>query len=197
MQNAKDIEQLMHDGDTRSYNGRLERLKFLLSIGDQNEHSFPAPALAYEYYEEARLCWYVGAFVATMVMVQISFEELLRSHYRVAKGVGEKLSNEKKVDDAGFNDLINEAKEEGYISIQEAESLHNLRKNIRNSFVHVKDVKLSASENTDLKTPNFFTQTLKIQAPDVLGNNVIDEAKEAIKLLAIAFPDISKRHGGL
>jgi len=197
MQNAKDIEQLMHGGDTRSYNGRLERLKFLLSIGDQNENSFPAPALAYEYYEEARLCWYVGAFVATMVMVQISFEELLRSHYRVAKGVGGKLSNEKKVDDAGFNDLINEAKEEGYISIQEAESLHNLRKNIRNSFVHVKDVKLSASENTDLKTPNFFTQTLKIQAPDVLGNNVVDEAKEAIKLLAIAFPDISKRHGGL
>lgn len=197
MQNAKDIEQLMHDGDARSYNGRLERLKFLLSIESQNEHPIPLPALAYEYYEEARLCWYTGAFVAAIIMVQISFEELLRSHYRAAKGVSGKLSNTKKVDDAGFSDLINEAKKEGYISAQEAGSLHNLRKNIRNSFTHVKDIKVDEKENANLKTPNFFTQTLKIQAPEVLGSDVVEEAKDAIKLLVVAFPEISKRHGGL
>ena len=169
----------------------------MLAFAGQDEHPIPLPALAYEYYEEARLCWYMGAFVATIIMVQISFEELLRSHYRVSKGVGGKLSNDKKVDDVGFNDLIDEAKNEGYISTQEAGSLHNLRKNIRNSFVHAKDVKISGSGNTNFKTPNFFTQTLKIQAPEVLGSDVVDEAKEAIKLLVIAFPDISKRHGGL
>lgn len=189
------IEQLIHEGDERSHNGRLERLKFLLSIQSQNE--YPAPALAHEYYEEARLCWYVGAFVATIVMVQLSFEELLRSHYRVAKGVGGKLSSGKQVNNAGFYELINEAENDRYISMQEAESLHDLRKNIRNPFVHVKDIEVNTNGKQSFKKPDFFTQTLKIVAPEILGSDVIDEAKGAIRLLGTVFPEISSRYGGL
>ena len=61
----------------------------------------------------------------------------------------------------------------------------------------MKDIKVDEKENANLKTPNFFTQTLKIQAPEVLGSDVVEEAKDAIKLLVVAFPEISKRHGGL
>ena len=42
-----EIKKLILKGDERSYNGRFERLKFLLSIQDQQP--FPVPALVDEY----------------------------------------------------------------------------------------------------------------------------------------------------
>ncbi len=190
-----EIRQLIHEGDERSYSGRLERLRFLLSIEDQNP--FPAPALAVEYYEEARLCWYVGAFVATIVMAQLSFEELLRSHFRVAKGVDGKLNCGKKVDHASFSDLIDEAKNDKWISEEEAKLLHDLRKNVRNPYVHVKDIKVNDDGEPNLKGPNFLIQYLKIKAPELVGSDVGSEAKEAIQLLVTLLPEISRRYGGL
>lgn len=189
-----EIKELICEGDNHSYKGRFERLRFLLSI--QKQSPFPAPALAFEYYEEARLCWYVGAFVATIVMVQLSFEELLKSHYRVAKGVGGILTSGKKVDEAGFFDLIDQAKNDGYISYDEARSFHRIRKNLRNPFVHVKDIQINEDGKVNLETPNFFTQHLKISAPELLGTDVENEAKEAIKLLVTLFPEISDHWGG-
>lgn len=100
----EDLERLMRGADERAHNGRLERLRFLLSKQDPN----PAPvdALAYEYFEEARLCWYVGAFVATIVMSQLALEEMVRAHYRRWKGVDGKLNEGLKVDEASFLNLI-------------------------------------------------------------------------------------------
>jgi hypothetical protein len=190
-----EIRNLLLESDERSYNGRFERLRFLLSIEDQEP--FPVPALVYEYYEEARLCWYMGAFVATIVMVQLSFEELLRSHYRMAKGIGGKLNCGKKVDQANFSDLIDEAYNDNSISEEEAKLLHNLRKNIRNPYVHVKDIKVNSGGKPDRKRPNFFTQYLKIKAPEVIGCDVENEAKEVIQLLVTLLPKISSRFGGL
>jgi len=190
-----EIRNLILEGNERSYNRRFERLRFLLSIEDQE--SFPTSPLVYEYYEEARLCWYVGAFVATIVMVQLSFEELLRSHYRIAKGIGGKLNCGKKVDQASFSDLIDEAYNDNWISKGEAKLLHNLRKNIRNPYVHVKDIKVNSDGKPNQKGPNFFTQYLKIIAPEVIGGDVENEAKEAIKLLVTILPKISIHFGGL
>lgn len=187
-----EIKQLICEGDKRSYNGRLDRLKWLITI--EHQEAFPAPALAFEYYEEAILCWYVGAFVSTIIMVQLAFEELLRTQYRVAKGIGGKLSCGKKVDNAGFFNLINEAKKEGWISNYEAKSLNNLRKKIRNPFVHVNDTKIKNNGKTDLKKPSFITQYLKIAAPNLIGSDVEEEAKEAIGLLVTLFPEISRRY---
>jgi len=190
-----EIKRLIHEGDERSYDGRLKRLRFLLSI--EGQEPFPTPALASEYYEEARLCWYVGAFVATILMVQLSFEELFRSHYRVAKGVGRKLDCDKKVDDASFYDLIEEAKNDKWISEEDAKLLHKLRKNVRNPYVHVKDIKVKDDDNPNLKGPNFITQHFKIEAPEVIGSDVENEAREAVQLLVTLFPEISRRYGGL
>jgi len=180
-----EIEQLVEDANKRAHDGRLERLRFLLST--QSQDAFPAPALAYEFYEEARLCWYVGAFVATIIMTQNAFEELLRSHYRVAKGVGGNLDCGKKVNEAGFFDLINEAEEEGWISGSEAKAIHTLRKKLRNPYVHVKDI----------KKPNFLEQLLKAVAPKLIEGDVRDEGKEAIQLLIRLFPKMASRSGGL
>ncbi|MCK4307695.1 hypothetical protein KAW50_05665 [candidate division WOR-3 bacterium] len=158
-----EIQKFIREADNRSYSGRVERLKFLLSI--ENQSSFPASALASEYYEEARLCWYVGAFVATIAMVQLAFEELLRSHYRVAKGVGGKLNCGIKVDQASFSNLIDEATNDKWILEEEVKSLHNLRKNVRNPYIHVKDVKVNDYGKTNLKKPNFLYNILKLKHP--------------------------------
>ena len=190
-----DLKQMIHEQEERSFSGRLERLRFLLSICKQCP--FPSPCLAYEYYEEARLCWYAGAFVATILMVELSFEELIRSHYRLAKGVSGNLNSGKKIDDAGFADLINEARDDFYISDDEANSLHHLRKNLRNPWVHVKDVKLNRDGKINLEKPSFSLQEIKISAPELLGSGVETEAKEAIRLLITLFPEISVRHLGL
>ena len=193
----QEIEQLIEDANKRAHAGRSQRLKVLLSL--QSRNAFPAPALALEYYEEARLCWYVGAYVATIVMTQMAFEELLRSHYRVAKGVSGILDfgRKKEVDKAGFFDLINEAEYEGWILKGEAELLHNLRKNLRNIYVHVKDIKMGECGEVEIENPGFLKQLLKIVAPELTGGDVIGEAKEAIQLLVILFPKISSRSGGL
>jgi hypothetical protein len=190
-----EIERLMYEGNTQSHIGRLNRLKFLLSIEGPDE--FPTPVLAGEYYEEARLCWYAGAYVATIVMVQLSFEELLRSHYRALKGIGGKLRINKKIDNARFYDLINEAENNKWVTKEEAKLLHSFRKNIRNPFVHAKDIKLDKNGKTNLNEQNFFIQTIKIKAPEVLGSNVMNDAKESIQLLVTLFPKISNRYFGL
>lgn len=189
------IEMLMSEGEKRAYNGRLKRLKFL--IGIESHKAFPAPALAVEYLEEARLCWYSGSFVATILMTQLSFEELLKSRYRVVKGVGGKLRSGRKVDNAGFSELINESKIDGWISSEEAESLHNLRENLRNPYVHVKDIRIGKTQKADLTRPSFITQHLKMTAPELIGIDVESEAKEAIRLLGTLFPEISGRYAGL
>jgi len=191
----REIRNLILESDKQSYNGRYERLKFLISI--ENKEQFSIPALVYEYYEEARLCWYVGAFVATIVMAQLSFEELFRSHYRVTKGINGKLNCGKKTTRANFYDLIDEAYNENYILEEEAKFLHNLRKNIRNPYVHVRDIEVNSDEKLDLKKPNFFIQYLKIKASEAMAQDVENEAKESIKNLIALLPKISGRFGGL
>lgn len=190
-----ELKKLIFANDKQVYVGKLKRLKFLLT--QENYNVFPAPALAIEYYEEARLCWYVGAFVASICMVQLAFEELLRSYYRSARGIKGRLkcSNSKKVDNATFYELLEEAREDGLISDKEKQELNHLRKNIRNPYVHVKDVKIENGKQ-NLQKPDFFTQYLKIKAPEVIGTDVEDEARFAIKVLVTMFSKISIRMWG-
>lgn len=189
-----DLKQLILNNDKHSYRGRLGRLKFLLSI--EYQKPFPLSMLAHEYYEEMRLCWYVGSFIATIIMAQLSFEEQFRSHYRVAKGVGGKLNSGKKVDSANFYDLIKQAKNDYWISEKEAMKLHKLRKNIRNPYVHTRDVKLNDKRKLDFNGHNFIKQYFKIRAPGLAGDDVEVEAKKTVQLAVTLLPEISLRHGG-
>jgi len=185
------LERLMQDADKRAHSGRLERLRFLLSEDDPD----PAPvdALAYEYYEEARLCWYVGAFVSAIVMSQLALEEALRSYYRAAKGVGGRLNELVKVDEASFADLIRQAEADGWLCPNEADALTKIRKEFRNPYVHTRDTKA----NDQLVKPTAFTQYLKIHAPQLLKSGAEDEARESIKILAGLFRSISRRAWGI
>ena len=123
-------------------------------MGEEDAEPAPASVLASEYYEEARLCWYIGAFVAVIVLTQLCFEELLRSHYRVSKGVSGYLNERLKVDDAGFKALIDRARADDWLNIDEANALNRVRRDFRNSYVHVHDFKV----DNDFLKPNFLRQ---------------------------------------
>jgi len=185
-----ELSQLIEDANERAHKGRIERLRVLLTQEDLE----PAPvdALSNEYYEEARLCWYMGAFVATIIMSQLAFEELIRAHYREEKGVEGKLNRQKKIDRAGFADLIRQAKKDGWLSSEEAAALDKLR-GIRNPYVHSKDI----SKNRDMSTESFFIQTIKISAPELVEKSVYMEALQAVELLTTTYRMISRRFWGL
>ena len=172
-----EILGMISDANQRANTGRLKRLRFLLM--HQCDEPFLFSGLAYEYYEEARLCWYVGAFVATIVMAQLSFEETLRSYFRVVGGVQGALSNGKSVDKAGFANLIDEAHSAGLLSDGERDQLHRVRREYRNQYVHPKDI----DKNPKSSKSDFFRQQLKIVAPDVGGESSEAEAQETIQTL--------------
>ena len=195
----EEIHSMVEDANAREQSEREERLKFLISV--QSEGEFPAPVLAREYYDEARLCWLYGAFVSTILMSQLAIEELLKNHFRVSKGVKGCLRDEKTVDDSYLFDLVEEAKEEGLIGKEEADDLDQIRKTYRNPYTHVKDVTSPRdAKGKKNQSGNFFDQGLKIHNPDLsrelLGTSVIDEAQHVITLLCNYFPVISSRLSG-
>jgi len=179
---TNDLEAQVAEADQRARTGRIERLRILQRASSLE--GFPTPALAFEYYEEARLCWYMGAFVATVLMVQLALEEFLRSHYRVALGVGGKLSSGVSVDRAGFGELIKEATVDDFLTESEAKDLDSL-KNCRNLYVHTKDQRQGR--------PSFFDQLAKIAVPELVGTGTEDEARVAVKLLMTLFPALCMR----
>ena len=186
-----ELDQLIDEASENARSGRLERLRFLFSEEDPNP--LPVEALAYEYYQEARLCWYMGAFVATIVMSQLAFEELLRSHYRVAEGVGGNLDDHIKVDKAGFNDLIKQSEADRWLYPEETALLSRIRKDFRNPYVHPHDFDVG---NRLLK-PNFLGQLTKIVAGELVGSGAEDEARQSIRTLVTLFPTIARRFWGM
>ena len=140
----------------------------------------------------ARLCWYVGAFVAIIVMSQLALEEMLRAHYRRCKGVDGKLNERLRNDEAGFAGLISQAEADGWLSHEEATQLNKLRRDLRNPYVHPHD----------LNTPNVFEkhnwlqQVIKTTASQLAGNSAEDEARQSIGTLAELLPRISCRFWG-
>lgn len=176
---------MMRSAERRDHKDRLERLRILCAYGDF------APGwmegLAYEYREEARLCWYIGAFVAAIVMSQLAFEEVLRSHYRAAGRRQWESQRLLPLDKTGFTTLIDKTHEDGLITPREAASLHELRKDYRNPFVHPHGVRKDATK------PDFFRQHMKIVAPQSVGESVELEAKKTIILLIRLLPKICRR----
>jgi len=190
----EELIKLIRQSNERAFRGRKERLRLLLSKEDKRR--FPAEALAKEYYEEARLCWYIGAFVATILMSHLTLEETLRSHYRRAKGVGGRLSKHKKVDEATFNELIDQALGGGFISSNQARALHKLRR-LRNPYQHTQDMRKTGRSLQELRRDrDFFVQTKKISAPALLGVSAENEARQAISIGASLFPAISRQVWG-
>lgn len=167
---------MINDANTRARKGRLKRLKFLLSTEmSAGIDIYRTSSLAKEYLEETRLCWFVGAFVATIMMAEVTMEELLRSFYRAIKGVNGRLTNGKKLNEASFFDFIEQSVIDGLLNDEESRILNNLRKT-RNPWIHTLD-----NIKDEPFKPNWSTQELKIVAPELLNQGVEDEAREVLE----------------
>jgi len=140
------------------------------------------------YFQEARLCWVSGAYVSTIIMTQLAFEEMLRSMFRRLRAPKGVLRRGLRVDRASFFDLIRRAKAEGWISETEAETLNRIREQFRNPYVHIKGERQIGRRQSGL-TP----LEAKFLAPSVQGGSVIAEAQEAIQTLVTFFPVMSTR----
>ena len=188
-------EELIQVSDEREHVGRVERLRMLLAdMNPMDLDGFPCSALPLAYFEEARLCWCMGTYVATIVMSQLAIEELLRSHYRTFT---RDIAKRRKLDNASFAYLINEAEAGGWLTLQEAADLHKTRSSYRNAYVHPHDYTDWATQDRDSDRTNFQKQTLKIYCPEAVGKDVIDEAYETVKLLVSLFPKKARRFWGL
>lgn len=164
-----------------------------MSVSPDDE-MVPFPEVVLAYYEEARLCWYQGAFVATIVMAQMAFEELLRNHYRAVRVTGLKFFD-KPLDNTGFAELVKQAVHDGYLTPEEGKEIDKIRKNYRNPYVHVKDDKI-VNGKQDLESPSWLTVGMKALCRNPYGEDASDEAKETIRILVSILPEICKRYGG-
>jgi hypothetical protein len=169
--------------DARLRGGKKKRLELLSDAPPTYE--FPAPQLARRYYEESRLCFYSGAYVATIIMAQLAFEELLRTYYRAVEGEG-CLPDGSKVADCGFADLIIQARREKLASGRDVRRLEKLRM-MRNPYVH------SRAEG---RKSDQTRQTLKITFPEYVGVSTEDEARKAVTTLIEVFPILSHKIWG-
>jgi hypothetical protein len=174
---AKTKEEVIA-ADARARGGKKKRLELLAEAPP--EYEFPAPQLARRYYEESRLCFYSGAYVATIIMAQLAFEELLRTYYRAIEGEG-CLPDGTKVADCGFADLIIRARREKLANSRDIRHLEKLR-TMRNPYVHSRQ---------DGKKSDHTRQTLKITFPEYVGVSTQDEAQKAVTTLIEVFPRLS------
>jgi hypothetical protein len=169
--------------DARARGGKKKRLELLAEAPPTYE--FPAPQLARRYYEESRLCFYSGAYVATIIMAQLAFEELLRTYYRAIEGEG-CLPDGTKVADCGFADLIIRARREKLASSRDTRRLEKLRM-MRNPYVHSRE---------EGKKSDVTRQTLKLTFPEYVGVSTEDEARKAVTTLIDVFPRLSHKIWG-
>src|SRR5436853_7615422 len=107
------IEQWLRNEDNASFDERQRRLRWLID-------AFGQPAgymvhhggfISYRAFEEARRCYLYGQFIAVVLLCQIVLEHTLAGFFR-AEG-----RNDLERD--GFQRLLNEALQAGYISQQE------------------------------------------------------------------------------
>ncbi len=178
----------IEDDNSKSAEDRFDRLKFFFNIATKEETPFPG-VLVLNCYEDAKRCWYDGSFVPTIVMSKLAFETLLHHHYLLTQDA-QIESLETTLADATFDDLIESALPDGYVTQGEAKKIHYVDE-MYNAYVRPKD---QTSESI---------QEMKVKLADpkihggILKKNAEAEARDAIQILTDILPDICKRNGGL
>lgn len=123
----KDLLRLDRD----SFDDRVRRIAFLEALLFKKPTHQLLPQIAFYYFEEAKASFVFSNFAATIVFCQLTAEEVLKAPYR-ARG------NTKLVNDFNFIAIIDKARDDGFISVTEADELQSMRK-FRNFLEHPKD----------------------------------------------------------
>ena len=177
------LNAMIIEADKRSFEGRLDRLSFLLE--NLGEDYVPFPAIVLEYFEETKLCFYEGAFVASILMASATFEELFRQIYRDANEM-------EKANTTGLANLVSHAVEDGLISLDEAEELTELRR-LRNKFTHIR----IGFKSVDFRKKRAFLDFILLWGDRHKETLPIEAlAKDAIKIFARLLPELCNRFWG-
>ena len=177
------LAALVREADMKSFEGRLNRLEFLLE--NLGEGYAPFPAIVLQYFEETKLCFYQGAFVASILMVSATFEELLRQIYRDANEM-------EKARAKGLSDLVENAIDDNLISPEEAEEITNLRK-LRNKFTHIN---IGFGEGSIKNKQTFLDYMLLWGDPREEKLPIEEFSKDAIRVFARLLPELCNRFWG-
>lgn len=157
------LEVMLSRSDKRTFQNRLKRLKYLQSIPPYEFHMLSSVE-TYFLFEETRLAFVNGAFVATMILSQAFIE----------RRINEVLVNKKLIKDneqLGLKGLLRVCKEHYILNVLLIEKIDHLRQ-ARNPFTHLKSYDhpytISNRIGTELKPPETIIE---------------DDAKEAISLM--------------
>lgn len=218
MEEEEELHRMVETSNENENNGRIARLRVL--VDNQTREGFFCHALAHNYFEEAKMCWYSGCYVSTIIMSQLAIEELLRSHYRnmshcfiqeedgtmrqfppedckepVLKWANRDSMKKgyQKVDSATFMQLVEEALCDSLITHPQADKLGHLKKALRNPYVHSEDVNGSSVFCPESRSS--VSLSMKISSPGLIGDTV-EEAETAIVLCLSVFVQICHRTFG-
>jgi hypothetical protein len=140
------MREFLLEQDSLSLPYRLERLDFVVRNFGPERHLL-LTGMSAHYFQEARLCYLNGIFVATLLMVQCALEELLRGFFRL-KG------DDAVAGTAGFKAVIEHSLHEGFISQDEAQEMDDIR-TARNPYVHPKEIAHPTSLLRRIQMANF------------------------------------------
>ncbi len=189
-----DSEKMVKKADKMLFEGRVKRNDFLESLGIEFEGLLMCGTIAQEYFFEAKRCWLEGLFFATIVMIQMTFEEGLKHVFRSYYDMRDDKKNLDFVNNSGFSHIIDLAKKEKYITKKESIELHKLRK-MRNPLVHVKrdeqrDWKPTGS--SEFSIMGKISEIYRVEAGMMYESTAEKEAKEAIKFLKLYYDIFSR-----
>lgn len=127
---AEYLEWLVGE-DEASREARLERLRWLVeTFGEPRHLLFRGGPISYRAFEEARLCFLHGQFIATTLLSQVVLEHMLAGLFHSA--------GRDDLKGSGFKRLMKEAVKERIISAEEHDAFERIRQR-RNPVVHYRD----------------------------------------------------------
>ena|SRR5579884_3592076 len=114
--------------DAESRPHRAQRLRLLMTeYGPTERYLFFVGDISLQVFEEARLAYLNGLFIACVLLCQVCLEHMLAGLFRIA--------GRDDLERAGFATFLEAARNEGYISTEEFALFDHLRE-IRNPYTH-------------------------------------------------------------
>lgn len=126
-QTEEELVRFLKKEDTNSFTDRLQRLRFLVEMFGEPGHLLLPGELSPYLFEEARLCYLNGEYIACVMLCQSLLEELFRGLFR--------MSGRDDLNKAGFKEITDEALSKGLITQDEARAFDRIRDH-RNRYVH-------------------------------------------------------------
>lgn len=131
-----EIQQWLIGEDATRIRSRVGRLKFSFrEFGSANGLQFFHGTLTQRFFEEARWCFINGQFIACVLLCQCFLESSLRS--LLAAGGQNYGVSDKWLEDAGFYELMEKARDCGIVSPSQARDCHSVRR-MRVEYVHAR-----------------------------------------------------------